>query len=98
MTIKGYLAPDSDNTTYLYFMQDPSYLERDEDGEWQVLDKYYEDYSPKLPIVNLKDNWDLDVSFGILREIIENELEHVQFPTKDEDPVEIELNLSINWF
>lgn len=37
-------------------------------------------------------------TFGFLCDAVSAELERVHIPTKDEDPVELDINISINWY
>lgn len=94
MIIKAFLATDNDDSTYMYFIDSTEYLRRDSDGDWEVSDDYEEEWE----CANIYDSWDMEENFGILAERIREELERIHIPTKDEDPVEIEINLSINWF
>lgn len=95
MTIKAFLATDSDGDVYMYFIDDSKWLKRDEDGDWEIAEDSPED---EYDIVNISSEHDLSDSFGCLKKYIKNELERVHIPTKDEDPVEIDINLSINWY
>lgn len=52
------------------------------------------DYEKEWDCINLN----MRASFGVFKECLENELDRIYIPTKDEDPVEIDINLSINWF
>lgn len=95
MTIKAFLATDSDGDVYMYFIDDSKWLKRDKNGDWIVSKDYPED---DCDCVNLSNEVNLSESFGYLDKYIKNELERIHIPTKDEDPVEIDINLSINWF
>lgn len=92
MTIKAFLATDSDDSTYMYFIDNAELLQRNSDGEWEVSDE------EEFKCVDIYDSWDMGETFGVLADYIGKELERIHVPTKDEDPVEIEINLSINWF
>lgn len=95
MTIKAFLATDSDGDVYMYFIDDSKWLKRDKNGNWLVTKDYPED---DCDCVNLSSEDSLSDSFGYLDKYIKSELERIHIPTKDEDPVEIDINLSINWF
>lgn len=94
MTIKAFLATDASGETYIYFIDDPRWLQKDEDGTWDISDDFTEDYD----IVDIRDEYDMNETFGFLSDAISDELDRVHIPTKDEDPVEIDINLSINWY
>lgn len=95
MTIKAFLATDSDGDVYMYFIDDSKWLKRNEDGNWIVTEDYPED---DYDCVNLSSEINFSDSFGYLDKYIKSELERIHIPTKDEDPVEIDINLSINWY
>lgn len=95
MTIKAFLATDSDGDVYMYFIDDSKWLKRDKNGNWIVTKDYPED---DCDCVNLSNEFNFSESFGYLNKYIKSELERIHIPTKDEDPVEIDINLSINWF
>lgn len=94
MTIKAFLATDSNDDTYMYFIDDVNYLQRDYDGDWEVSDEYEKEWE----CVDLSSEYDKDDSFGMFKEYVESELKRIHVPTKDEDPVEIEINLSLSWY
>lgn len=95
MTIKAFLATDSNGDVYMYFIDDSKWLKRDKNGDWIVTTDYPED---EYDCVNLSNEDSLADSFGYLDKYIKSELERIHIPTKDEDLVEIDINLSINWF
>lgn len=95
MTIKAFLATDSDGDVYMYFIDDSKWLKKDKNGNWIVTKDYPED---DCDCVNLSSEVNFSDSFGYLNKYIKSELERIHIPTKDEDPVEIDINLSINWF
>lgn len=94
MTIKAFLATDSDDATFMYFIDSAEHLQRDSNGDWEVSDEYEKDWE----CVNIQDSWDVGETFRIFKDYIEKELERIHIPTKDEDPVEIDINLSIHWY
>ena len=93
MTIKAYIATDSDDSTYIFFIDSAEWLYRDEDGEWQVSEDYPDE---DWEYVDISDSDEIEESFGWLAKYIKDELDKIHIPSKDEDPVELDVNFSIS--
>lgn len=91
MTIKAFLATDDDGETYIYLIDNIKWLQKDEDGDWNV-------HEIDCESANIRDNYDMGAVFGWLSNAISDELDRIHIPSKGEDPVEVDINISLNWY
>lgn len=93
MIVKAFLATDDDGETYIYLIDDPKWLQKDEEGTWDICG-----YEGNYETANIRDEYEMSEIFGFLSDAIAAELDRVHIPNKGENPVEIDINLSLNWY
>lgn len=87
------LATDIGGKTFIYMTDSVEHIERKE-GIWNWKSGI------RGHCADINEKWQMHNLFGIFHEYISEQLESVPIPTKDDDPLEIEINFktSINWY
>lgn len=88
------LATDADERTFIYMTDSVDQIDRT-NGIWN-----WKKGVLKGQCAHIKNGDQMRHIFGVFHEYVSEQLESIPIPTKDDDPLEIDINFktSINWY